>query len=141
MVLFCVCIYYRCVCDNYVFLYIEDFIIVYIINILENFFRIIIEFFFGNSCFCYCFKIYYLNFNINLMVEEKEEIKEMKKNFIVEKFIFLSIVCKFICVEDDCLFLQMIGVFGVCFLVVIFGLVIIVDFIRVINFLSCIRKQ
>lgn len=65
----------------------------------------IIEFFFGNSCFCYCFKIYYLNLNINLMVEEKEEINEMKKNFIVEKFIFLSIVCKFICVEDDCLFL------------------------------------
>ncbi|XP_052704763.1 uncharacterized protein LOC128180666 [Crassostrea angulata] len=94
----------------------------------------------GNSCPCHCSKIYHPNLNINLTAEEKEEINEMKKNLTVEKSTLSSTIRKFTCAEDDRSSSQTIGVLGACFLAVTFGLVIIVDSIRVINFLSCTRK-
>lgn len=129
MALLCVCIYYRRVRDNYVSLYIEDSTI-----------RTTTESPPGNSCSCHCSKIYHPNLNINLTAEEKEEIKEMKKNLTVEKSTLSSTVRKLICAEDDRSSSQTIGVLGACFLAVTFGLVIIADFTRVINFLSCTRK-
>lgn len=140
MALLCVCIYYRRVRDNYVFLYIEDSTIVYTIYILENPPRTTTESPPGNSCPCHCSKIYHPNLNINLTAEEKEKIKEMKKNLTVEKSTLSSTVRKLICAEDDRSSSQTIGVLGACFLAVTFGLVIIADFTRVINFLSCTRK-
>lgn len=110
------------------------------LNILENPPRTTTESPPGNSCPCHCSKIYHPNLNTNLTAEEKEKIKEMKKNLTVEKSTLSSTVRKLICAEDDRSSSQTIGVLGACFLAVTFGLVIIADFTRVINFLSCTRK-